>query len=386
MKPLALQFLRICILSIVAMFNMTAMGTETDSVKSIVDQAIRPVMEAHAIPGMAVGLVVNGKQYVFNYGLASKSENTPVTDATLFEIGSISKTFTATMASLAEGRGKLALTDKVADHITNLKGTSFGDTTLLSLATHTTGGLPLQVPDEVSNDEQLITYLKNWKPAHPDGQYRTYSNISIGLLGVISAKSLQQPFATLMQEQIFPAFGMTNSYITVPDAKRTNYAQGYKKDDTPVRVRDDVLSTEAYGVKTTASDLVQFIKANIGDIKLTPEFALALKNTHTGYFKAGRMTQSLVWELYPYPADIAALIEGSSEHMTFDATPVEKIAPPMKPQANVFIHKTGATSGFGAYIAFVPEKKMGIVILANKSYPSAVRIKTAQKILAQLSL
>ncbi|MFZ6780352.1 class C beta-lactamase [Undibacterium sp. Ji83W] len=386
MKSLALQYLRISILSITATFSLTAMSAEVGAVKHIADEAILPVMKTHAIPGMAIGIFVDGKQYVFNYGFASKSEKTPVTDTTLFEIGSISKTFIATMTTLAQGRGKLALTDKVADHLPNLKGSSFGETSLLSLGTHTTGGLPQQVPDEVTNDEQLNTYLKNWKPEHPEGQYRTYSNISIGLLGIITARSLQQPFATIMQEQIFPTFGMKNSYIAVPDSKRADYAQGYKKDDTPVRLREDVLSTEAYGVKTTANDLVQFIKANIGEMKLTPEYALALKNTHTGYFKADGMTQSLVWELYPYPTDIAAVIEGSSTHMAIDATPVEKITPPMIPGKKVFIHKTGATSGFGAYIAFVPEKKIGIVILANKNYPNKARIETAQQILRRLGM
>ncbi|MFZ3001837.1 MAG: class C beta-lactamase [Undibacterium umbellatum] len=386
MKSSVLQALRTSIFFSCTMFSLSAMSAEIDSIKRTVDAAVLPVKDTYAIPGMAVGIYVNGQQYVFNYGLASRADNAPVNDATLFEIGSISKTFTATMATLAQQRGKLALNDKVSDHLVSLKGSSFGDTTLLSLATHTTGGLPLQVPEAVKNDEQLMTYLKSWKPANVQGTHRTYSNISIGLLGVIAAQSLQQPAVNIMQEQIFPAFGMKSSYLLVPDNKRADYAQGYKKDDTPVRMRDDVLSVEAYGVRTTASDLVQFIKANIGEMKLAPEFAQALKNTHTGYFKAGGMTQSLIWELYPYPAEMAALFEGSSERMVFEATPVDKITPPMAAGANVFIHKTGATSGFGAYIAFVPHKKMGIVILANKNFPGKARIETAQKILAQLGM
>ncbi|MFZ6677840.1 class C beta-lactamase [Undibacterium sp. Tian12W] len=386
MKSVALHFYQISILFIAAMFSLTATSAETDKLKRVVDEVILPVQEKNAIPGMAVGIFVNGKQYVFNYGLASRAGNVPVTNNTLFEIGSISKTFIATMTTLAQGRGKLALNDKVADHIASLKGSQFGETSLLSLATHTTGGLPQQVPDEVTSDEQLITYLKNWKPDHIQGTYRTYSNISIGLLGVIAAQSLQQPFATIMHEQIFPTLGMNNSYIVVPESKRADYAQGYKKDDTPVRMSEDVLSTEAYGVRTSASDLVQFIRANLGQMELPPEFAAALKNTHTGYFKAGGMTQSLVWELYPYPTDIAALITGSSQHMAFDATPVTKITPPFIPGKNVFIHKTGATGGFGAYIAFVPARNMGIVILANKNYPNQMRIETAQKILKQLGM
>ncbi|MFZ6874932.1 class C beta-lactamase [Undibacterium sp. Di27W] len=380
----AMQYLRIGVLLGSAILSLPAASAEVDTVKRATDAAILPVMKTHDIPGMAVGIFVDGKQYVYNYGLASRAENKAVTNATLFEVGSISKTFAATMATLAQVRGKLALSDKVADHIDSLQGSAFGETTVISLATHTTGGLPLQVPDEVNSDEQLMTYFKNWKPAHDQGLYRTYSNLSAGVLGVIAAKSLQQPFATVMQEQIFPAFGMHNSYMVVPEAKWADYAQGYKKDDTPVRLRDDVLSIEAYSVKTTASDLLQFIKANVGEMKLSPEFAQALNDTHTGYFKAGRMTQSLMWELYPYPANMSALLEGSSDRMVFEATPVQKIKPLIASQTKVFIHKTGATSGFGAYIAFIPHKKMGIVILANKSYPNAARIKIAQEILGEL--
>ena len=78
-------------------------------VERVVAQAIRPVMARFGVPGMAVGIVMKGQIYVYDYGVASKASGRPVSSNTLFEIGSISKTFTATLASYAQVGGKLSL-------------------------------------------------------------------------------------------------------------------------------------------------------------------------------------------------------------------------------------------------------------------------------------
>lgn len=69
---------------------------------------VLPAMEKNQIPGMAVALVLGEKTYVFNYGVSDVEKQTPVTDETIFEIGSISKTFTATLATHAEGNRSLS--------------------------------------------------------------------------------------------------------------------------------------------------------------------------------------------------------------------------------------------------------------------------------------
>ena len=154
-------------------------------------------MAKNQIPGLAVGLVLQGQTYVFNYGMASVEDQRPVTDATMFEIGSISKTFTATLATYAEALGKLQLSDTVSSYLPELADTDFGRLQLYHLGTHTTGGLPLQIPDEVKNETQLLNYFRTWKPPYKTGEVRTYANPSIGALGLITAKSLRQDFSKI---------------------------------------------------------------------------------------------------------------------------------------------------------------------------------------------
>jgi beta-lactamase class C len=367
----------------------TAVSHATDDpqqkIKRAVDTAIQPVMAKYGIPGMAVGITVAGKPYVFTYGVASTATRQPVTRDTLFEIGSISKTFTATLASYAQMIGDLSLSDKTSQYLPALQGSPFGSVSLLNLGTHTPGGLPLQVPDNIKNSDELMRYFKDWRSTYPAGTRRTYSNVGIGTLGWITARSMGKDFDTLMEQRLFPMLGMKSSFIHVPKAAMANYAQGYTRGDTPIRMAIGVLSSEAYGVKSTAPDMIHFVEDNINSVGLDKQLQRAIVETHTGYFQAGPMTQDLIWEQYPYPVTLNALLQGNSGAMALNATAVTEIKPPEKSREDVWINKTGSTNGFGAYVAFVPEKRLGIIILANKNYPNDARVTAAYNILTALA-
>lgn len=133
---------------------------QQNKIKGIVDRAVQPVMLNYSIAGMAVGLTIAGKSYVFNYGVASRTPQRPVTDQTLFELGSISKTFTATLALCAQASGNLSLADKVSKQLPSLDGTRFGEVTLLNLGTHTSGGFPLQLPESIQTEDELMILLE----------------------------------------------------------------------------------------------------------------------------------------------------------------------------------------------------------------------------------
>lgn len=374
----------LCVLFLTPLTSYAADARQA-RVQNIVDDAIQPLMSKHNIAGMAVGITIAGESRIFNYGISSTEIRKPVTGDTLFEVGSVTKTFTATLASWAQVNHQLSLSDKVDKYLPSLRNTPFGSVTLLNLGTHTPGGLPLQVPGDVKTDDQLMNYLKAWRPTCTLGTCRTYSNPSIGMLGLITAKSVGQDFTALMQQRLLPALGLRNSFIDVPAARMADYAQGYTTEGKPIRMSTGALSSEAYGIKSTAGDLIRFVEINMNLVKLDPQLQRAITDTHTGYFQTGVMTQDLIWEQYSYPVELKTLLEGNSPTMIFNANPVTEIKPPQAPRENVWINKTGSTNGFAAYIAFVPEKHLGIVMLANRSYPIEERVTVAYKILTALA-
>lgn len=356
----------------------------TREIANTVDAVIHPLMQEYAIPGMAVALTINGQSYFYNYGVASLATRQAVSNRTLFEIGSNSKTFTATLAAYAAVNGKLSLTDPVSKYLPMLKGSSFDHISLLNLGTHTAGGLPLQVPETIQDNTQLFDYLQHWQAPYPAGTQRAYSNVSIGLLGMITARSMQQPFDEAMEKTLFPLLGMTHSYLKVPAEQQSAYAQGYTRQGAPVRLNPGVLGAEAYGIKTNTADLIRFIAANLGSLPIDSQLQQAIQITHTGYMDTGTMMQDLIWEQYPYPVTLNQLLQGNYDAVVYQATPVFVMQPPLPAHDDVLLNKTGSTNGFASYVALIPARKIGIVLLANKNYPIPPRVTAAYQILKQL--
>ncbi len=351
---------------------------------AIVDGAIQPVLKEYRIPGMAVAVLKDGKAHYFNYGVANRESGQRVSEQTLFEIGSVSKTYTSTLGAYAVVKGGFKLDDKVSRHAPWLKGSAFDGITMAELATYSAGGLPLQFPDEVESVEQMQAYYRQWTPAYQPGSHRQYSNPSIGLFGYLAASSLQQPFARLMGQTLLPGLGMHHTYLEVPKQAMGDYAYGYSKEDKPIRVNPGMLADEAYGIKTSSADLLAFVKANISGVD-DKALQQAISLTHQGRYSVGEMTQGLGWESYAYPVSEQTLLAGNSSAVIYNANPVKPVAASQETGGARLYNKTGSTNGFGAYVAFVPAKGIGIVMLANRNYPNDARVKAAYAILSKLA-
>lgn len=357
-------------------------GAATE-LKPMVDQAFTAVMKEYDVPGLVVGVTAGGERHFFEYGVASRESGVPATRQTVFEIGSLSKTFTATLAGYAIHKGQLSLHDHPGRHVAAVRGTPVDRAQMLHLGTYTAGGLPLQFPAEYDREGRALDYFRSWTPTALPGKQRRYSNPSLGLFGYATAAALGQPFKEAMHHLFSVGFGLRSTFIDVPSSHAQAYAWGYNLKNQAVRVNPGAFDAQAYGVKTSAEDLLTFIEAQLLPSGLDAPWRDAVRMTHVAHFEASPLRQCLGWEQYAPPATLDSLLAGHADSMVLGSQPVKALAAGSG-EAGMLFHKTGSTGGFGAYAVFVPTRNVGIVMVANRNFPNTARIRAAHAVLATL--
>nr|WP_232326374.1 CMY2/MIR/ACT/EC family class C beta-lactamase [Xenorhabdus hominickii] len=355
-----------------------------EQINQAVNGTITPLLKEQAIPGMAVAIIYQGQTYYFTYGKANITNNLPVTKQTLFELGSVSKTFTGVLGGDIITRGEIKLSDPAKKYWPSLTGNQWKNINMLHLATYTAGGLPLQIPDTVTDNASLLNFYQHWQPQWEPGTMRLYANASIGLFGALAVKPSGISFEQAIKQRVFQPLQLTHTWIHVPKSEEKEYAWGYR-DNQPVRVSPGMLEAESYGIKSTIEDMATWLQANMKPQQVennTLKQGILLAQAR--YWRIGDMYQGLGWEMLNWPVNADAVINGSDNLVALAPHPSVAIDPPAPAVSASWVHKTGATNGFGAYIAFIPEKQVGIVILANKNYPNPARIKASYTILQAL--
>lgn len=373
-----------CALLLSASFSTLAAPVTDKQLADIVNRTIAPLMQEQAIPGMAVAVIYQGKPHYFTWGKADIGANKLVNQQTLFELGSVSKTFTGVLGGDIIARGEITLSDPVTKYWPALTGKQWEHINLLHLATYTAGGLPLQVPDDVTDQAALLTFYQRWQPQWAPGEKRLYANASIGLFGALAVKPSGLSFEQAMATRVFQPLKLNHTWLNVPATEEKNYAWGYR-DGKAVHVSPGMLDAEAYGVKTTIEDMASWVQANMNpasvkDEKLQQGIALA----QSRYWRIGEMYQGLGWEMLNWPVKAKTIVDGSDNKVALAPTMAVEINPPAPAVKASWVHKTGSTGGFGSYVAFIPQKQLGIVMLANKSYPNPARVEAAYRILDAL--
>ncbi|WP_232629554.1 class C beta-lactamase [Methylobacterium sp. Leaf118] len=354
-------------------------------IAAAVERAFGPIRTEYGAPGLAVAVTVGGERAVFTVGHRAGPDNRPVTPDTLFEIGSVSKVFTATLAGAAEALGRLSFADHPGRFLPELRGTPLDAATLADLGTYTAGGLPLQFPDTVTDTASMIAYFRHWGPTAPPGTQRLYSNPSLGLFGLAAARALDGAFPELIETRLFPGLGLTGSVVRVPERAMDRYAWGTTAEGRPVRVAPGPLDAEAYGIKATVADMLRFVEVNLRPDQLPDPLRRAVEATQLGRVRVGDMVQGFGWEQYPYPVPLERLLAGNGPAMILAPNPATPLAPPQAPSGPTLFNKTGSTNGFGAYVAFVPAKGIGLVMLANRNVPIPARVRAAHAVLEALA-
>lgn len=361
-------------------------ATRTDIASDIataVAQQAHQLMQQQQIPGMAIAVLWQGQRSIYTFGLADVAAQRPVTPHTLFEIGSVTKTFAGVLSAMAIARGDIQLHDPVQQHWPALRGAQWQPIQLLHLATYTAGGLPLQFPAQVRDPASMLAYYQQWQPAYAPGEQRVYANTSIGLLAHLAVKKTNRPFAEVLKQQLLTPLALTQSYSQVPPTAQAHYAFGYA-DGHAVRHRPSMLSDEAGGMTSSVQDLALWLQLHLTPTQVAdPQIRHAINLAQQRYAHAGQMYQGLGWEMLDYPTSISAL-QAMTDPAFTALSRAKLIQPAAAAEPASWVHKTGSTRGFAAYVAMIPSQHAGIVILANKGYPNALRVRFAHHILQGL--
>ena len=296
--------------------------------------------------GMVIGIVKEGRAYVNGFGSTELNNQIKPTRETIFELSSAGKIFTTSALQIMNDRDELPLETKIKDVLSpdiNLSVEAY-NTTLLNLATHTSGFpfLPKDLDKKIKdtnlpykdiNREDIDLYLSNCNEKTPEGDFR-YSDFGMGLLGHILEYHTQDSFENIIKKEICEKLDMKNTTMTLDKEQKRLLAKGYTLEKKEAPLWQDNALTGCRSFLSNAEDMIKFIHANL-EADSTP-ISSSLRNTLQKYFNDA---SALGWQV------------AKDYELLLDLKPI--------------LWSTGKTCGHSCYLAINDTNKTGVIIFAN---------------------
>ncbi|MGH2812932.1 MAG: serine hydrolase domain-containing protein, partial [Actinomycetota bacterium] len=206
------------------------------------DRFVKGEMKRTGVPGAAVGILHKGRRLVEGYGVTSVDHPLPVEADTLFQIGSTTKTYTATAAMRLVEQGDLDLNAPVRRYLPDLRlknKEAERKATLLHLFTHTGGWLGDFFADEGRGDDALakvVGRLAKVKHLTPLGEVWSYNNAGFYIAGRVIEKITKQPYETAIKELLLDPLRMESSFFFAEDVLPYRVVVGHITNRTKSRV------------------------------------------------------------------------------------------------------------------------------------------------------
>jgi beta-lactamase class C len=324
-------------------------------VDRIVSSGTASLVSPKSAGGVAVVAHIGGRSLFFNSGYADLADKRPITSDLLFNVGSVRKVFEATLIAQGVLRGEIGLDEPVAKYVTELNGDYIKQITIGQLTAHTSGlVLPTDHPPWPAGHYSLAGFydaLNAWTPSGGEapGRQRIYSHAGYILLQLVLERRYNAPIATLierhitgplgMKSTIVPERGPDNQAIMSPDYLR-RAVQGYSLRGEAIGQpgnQQSYFDFEGTGqMFSSAHDLAILLAACLGERPMDPQLREALQMTQREAFQISpQYGQAMAWEIE-------------------------------NPLGITIVDKPGGLDNASAYIGLVPERKIGLVILANR--------------------
>ncbi|MFB6286699.1 MAG: serine hydrolase domain-containing protein [Candidatus Bipolaricaulia bacterium] len=321
---------------------------DTTEVASLVQERFN---EQPAGTGLVVGIVDGSDQQTLARGV-TRAEGDSVDKHTVFEIGSITKTFTALALADRVEQGAVRLGASVAASLpdsVDVPGQDGTSITLEHLVTHT-AGLPRLAPNQDEQSEwedptdpyaaysvpELYRGLEQTTLLHAPGTAFQYSNFGAGLLGHLLAQRADTTYRGLIRNRISARLGMEDTWVDLPEAPKQRFATGHRPDgSTAPHWHFQESMAGAGALRPSARDMMIYLAAQLGQAGAPSPLRRAIERSHTTlYDQEDERTVAYGWFV------------GEQDGHT------------------VFAH-TGGTGGFKSFVGFSPETNVGVVVLSN---------------------
>jgi len=349
----------LCLLNLPAYADTAA--PQPDSIDSIVNETVSTFTHDPHHTGLSIGILKNGVRHTYNFGSTDRSVQKLPNDHTIYELASVTKTYTGILLAQAILDGKVALDDKVQKYLNgDYSNLSRGGVPvkIVHLANHT-AGLPKQIrpfKNGATPAEILASYGNYTQPMFLDdlqqiklsatpGAKFAYSNVDAQLIGIVLEKVYGMRYEELVKKYITLPNHMTDTSTKVPAVKAQRFASGYdgKGERMPEMTFWRAIPAAGF-LKSTVSDQLNYLQWNLDESN--PAVALAHRTLFAGTDEQGDDI-ALFWFTRNLP-------DGSRE-----------------------IRHAGGSFGSTSYEAIYPDTKIGIVLLANDADASTERVLKA---------
>lgn len=357
-----------------------------------IDKFATAFMQQNHVEGLSIATVnKNGVIQTFNYGYANEKTKTPTSNKTIYRIASFSKTYTATLAAVASVEGKLNLDGAFNQYIPELaSNVKLNKITSNMLLAHVSS-FPFDFKPTPRNYSEVIRDLNKFTPAYaPDSQYG-YSNAGIGTMGYVLQCAYAESYEALLANKVAKPLNLQSTYLHLPQDKESDVALGHEQNNKLRPYDQDIdIWFAAASLKSNIADMAKFLNAQINYNKLKdPILSQAILSVHQNkYCLIGNVAcEQLGWQAHTLAGlnnSIGDTFAGVDQagNLTFALQRI--VNNPTFPKNKIFIDKSCGGYGMSGYMAYLPEQKVGVVILLNKSVGSQ-RIKLGRDILKRLN-
>jgi D-alanyl-D-alanine-carboxypeptidase/D-alanyl-D-alanine-endopeptidase len=311
------------------------------------EQALKDgVMAPQTAFGMTSGVLRKGIRRVFSYGTAHPDS--------VFEIGSVTKTFTGLVLAQMSEQGKIRLDQPVRELLPagTVSKPEGQEVTLLDLVTQHSG-LP-RLPDNFKpadpsnpyvdyHSSNLYEYLARHGVQKPADATFLYSNLGFGLLGQALANRAGRPYEQLLKQQIINPLGLEDTGISLTPNQQSRFIEGHTATYEKARPWEEDSLAGGGAIRSTADDMLTYLEANLHPEKLSRGTADASARTLPNAIKLSHELRN------------EAL---SGTHIAFAWIQVDS--------TGIYWHN-GATGGYSSYVFFNPQEDYAAVVLLNRA-------------------